>query len=603
VGFVLIFVFLGWRILNLSVWPWVISLPDRIAHHPVWLLALLPLGALIGWGLRQGWAHWRRRVHVRAVLTPLYAALRTLLGLPDDDDPGTWLDVPVRFRETGQGQVRLVLPAYFLEREGVQAEVHRLFASRLGHQLDARWNLTETPMTVVFTRQADREPLPREVAWQNTGQQYEVMVGRTYGRTVTVSTQTETPHYAVGANTGGGKTTALLVPVVHARSYGTLVDLIDVKEDSYKGAVLIDQDGHLVCDVPGIRVHTTAQDGIWCLAEFFTSMKAVALAKAAGYTEPIPDRLLVIDEFGSFMTSALTWWKYTAKGKGTPPFMGWFHMCLMQGRTKGHRLVVGTHDFKDDTFGGTNIRNLFGTKIWIGPCPGPTWVSAFGWIPRVEPQTRADGKPIPGRALLNITGQDEVLEVQLAYLAPEQAHTLLLGMPAAPEWFTRGQMAPWITDKALELADAEAAVGPFLTLGREVDQPAGQQPTRLSALPAEPAEPVLVSPCPPVSAQLAAGETTPTPGHQDTGTARPKLALLKNELERVTGMKAAAELLDMSLANFTKTRQRALKAGRPIPGERREGRQLSWPAEALRAWRGLEPTDQDAPAQSIEPGR
>jgi len=576
--FVGFFVFLGWRLVQMELWPWVRAWPQRIAHDPLWLLALLSLIGVGVWGWPRVWSWWRTRAHVREVLIPLYAGLAPLLGTPVEDKPTKWLQIPrdVDFSDPA-ARMRITLPDTWRGLDEARTTLVRLVSERLGVPLSATWQLSARPMGVELAPVIIPPPevLPTQVGWEDTGDRYRVMVGRTYGdMRVVVSTLTETPHYAVGANTGGGKTTALLVPTVQARSYGTLVDMIDCKGDSYVGS-LMNED--LVCDVPGVRIHTTGLQAIRCLAEFYTSMKAMAWARAAGYEGEIYDRLLVIDEFGSFMESALIWWRYNAKGK--PLFLSWFHMALMQGRTKNHRLVVGTHDFSKTTFGGTNVRNLLGTKIWIGPCPPPVWVAAFGYAPRIDYDPH-----IPGRAVLNITGSDAVTEVQLVHLTKAEARQMALQTPPAPDWFTRGEMAPWISAEIIEDVDAEAGVAAFLPGAEEPegDGGGGKAP----------------------EAEGAAEEGNAA------GPSRPALRLVKAEAGEpgasgpmlVQGIAGAAALLGMTKTGFAKARDRAIHDGKPIPGEiRYPDNTLAWPAEALRAWHVSRPRAGKRSAGSAEP--
>lgn len=351
-------------------------------------------------------------------------------------------------------EIRLELPLSFLGADDARGAVSELVRKRLGGKWRTTWVQDEFPPYAIFVRLPPPGHPPDFVDWALSEDPWKIYVGQSFDGPEYVNIRTQTPHFGVTAGTGGGKTTLLALPVAHARlAMGALVDIIDLKEDSFDAYF----DG-----VPGIRIHRSAESAVMAVAEFFTSIKGLRTAKLKGYDiSQVPPRFLVLDELGSFILAAETWWKYGIQGKGAPPFLAMFNMSLMQGRTKDHRIVVGTHQFSLANFKSTDARDLIGTKIAVGPCSAPKWATTFGLdTPRIKYNDL-----IPGRGVIGITGSGgSVKEIQLAYLTPETAQTLLSKLDA-PAWFDNGEMAPWIDADAIDLATREGYAGPFLPGG------------------------------------------------------------------------------------------------------------------------------------------
>ncbi|WP_027935491.1 P-loop NTPase family protein [Amycolatopsis thermoflava] len=448
-----------------------LALPDGPAtpRPNLWtLLGFTPDARLMDAGMiptRVKWGTWRyepremvearaaRIRHVRAT-RQLVAALKTALsGLLRLEPHEVQLEVPLSYKTPGGDPVWLALPD---DWSGAQAAaVVGLIEDRLGGKWNARWHLTEHPHYATFTRSTAKPKPPKQVEWELSPDQYRIYVGKSGTEKVFVETETETPHWGVSAGSGGGKTTTLTLPAIHWRAHGGLVDIIDLKQESFNDSV---------AGISGFRVHTDVVSAVKCVAEFLTSAKAVTKAIERGYpAEEIPPRVLLIDEFGSFVQAADIYWKRGLGEKGEVPVYSWFHVILMQGRTKNHRVVVGTHDYSQGTFKSTAARDLIGTKILIGPTSTPKWVTAFG---HEFKKINVDAG-IPGRAVIGQAGKG-VEEFQIAYITPEDTRAMCSEFEPAPEWFDNGEMAPWITERDVEVADREAFVRGFLPGGRFV---------------------------------------------------------------------------------------------------------------------------------------
>ncbi|MFE5030026.1 hypothetical protein ACFRAO_43770 [Streptomyces sp. NPDC056656] len=364
-----------------------------------------------------------------------------------------WLLLPEDLTgERARFVIRLPLVWLGSDRER-QALAHAV-QSRLPGQWEAAYDQRGPVPAVTFTRKPPPEPepeLPTLVKWMPSPIPSSCHLGQTHQGPRHVDTDTETPHWGISGGTGDGKTTVLTIPIVHGRQHGALVDCVTMKAGAF---------AHIEGS-PGTRVHKTGRQAVAALAEFYVSMKAAEALKGTPEEDAIPERIMVIDEFASFVKSAKIWWKYGLKGKGMPPFEAWFHMVLMQGRSGRHKIVVGAHTFSRDVFSDTETRDLVGTKGVVGPASTPKWAVTYGVdVPRVPYQHE-----VKGRGVIGVTGSQTIEEIQYAYISPYEARDYLSQCPAAPSWHGAGVLAPWITEDALREAQQELAIDAFLPGG------------------------------------------------------------------------------------------------------------------------------------------
>ncbi|MFJ6355023.1 hypothetical protein ACIQKB_36900 [Streptomyces sp. NPDC092046] len=396
----------------------------------------------------------------------VWAGARQVLRLDENEPRSKWLRLDADLSEEG-ARILLRLPVEWMGgKEAVNALQH-VVDTRVPGEWVARWERAGAAQFVQWTRKpkpAEKPVLPDYVEWKPTGNRYEVFVGQAVEGDrivdVMVHTQSATPHWGVGGDTGSGKSTVLYIPIVHGRQHGELIDILDTKQNSLIGA-----EGH-----SGVRVHKTVRSCISAFAEFMVSMMAAenAMGKdaASGMRAQLIPRLLVIDELPTLIKMAYVWWKYGLKGKGVPPFLDWFSIILLQGRSSDHRIVVGTQQFANSFFGGTMERAQIGTKIVVGLQDRISWGVAFGQsTPVIQYDTTVKGRGVfADKRQAPDAEHLFVREFQPAYITPRVAEHLA-ACPPAPDWFDAGDIAPWITDDILKEADLVAAVGAFLPGG------------------------------------------------------------------------------------------------------------------------------------------
>lgn len=397
----------------------------------------------------------------------VWVAARQVLRMEETERRERWLAVPDDMTAEG-ARIVLRLPASWVGGPEAVAAIERIIDERAPGEWVVRWERTGKEHYAEWTPRPKPTPkpvLPDYVPWKSTGDPRSVFFGLAIeGNSIVdavIQTKTATPHWGVAGATGSGKSTVLYIPVVHGRQNGELIDILDTKRNSLQAAE----------GFSGVRIHKTTRECISAFGEFLVSMMAAEAAAQKGADPTLRGQLvprtLVVDELPTLIKLAYSWWRYGLKGKGTPPFLDWLSIILLQGRSSDHRVVVGTQQFANAFFGGTMERAQIGTRIAVGQQDRVSWGVAFG---QSTPVLGFDSD-IKGRGAYSDQRKDPeadhvyVREVQPSYITPEVPNLLGQCRPA-PAWFDEGEMAPWITPEILDEVNETAATAKFLPGGK-----------------------------------------------------------------------------------------------------------------------------------------
>ncbi|MER8039399.1 type IV secretory system conjugative DNA transfer family protein [Streptomyces hydrogenans] len=440
------------------------------AETEIALIALAVLAYLAALTSSAGLGLWR----VRPVWTDgqiygpgVWVAVRQILRMEDTEPRHRWLSVPDDVR-ADRARIVLRIPSNWIGGPEAVAAIERIVEERVPGEWVPHWERTGKEHYVQWTlapKPVPKPHLPGYVPWKSTRDARRVFVGLAIEgdsiEDVIIHTQSETPHWGVAGATGSGKSTVLYIPVVHGRQNGELIDILDTKRNS-----LAEAEGF-----SGVRIHKTVRECIAAFAEFLTSMMAAEAAAERG-ADPalraqLVPRTLVVDELPTLIKLAYTWWRYGLKGKGTPPFLDWLSIILLQGRSSNHRVVVGTQQFANTFFGGTMERAQIGTKITVGQQDRVSWGVAFGQsTPVIGYDTDVKGRGAFSDQRKHPEADHVwVREFQASYITPN-VYDLLSDCPQAPAWFDAGEMAPWITPEVLDEVNKTAATAAFLPGGK-----------------------------------------------------------------------------------------------------------------------------------------
>jgi hypothetical protein len=288
-----------------AFWPgWKRALVRWFTVAPAAGLAARPLAtaAVLGFlaiaGGAGSWPRFQRWRYERRVTRPVYLQLCQYLGTDQGDRPGRWLDIPDGFAGDQDARVTLAYPVAWNPDTAKQGHIDEVIRRHLGGDLACSFG----PYQATWTH----PPAPPELAPFDG---YDLPAHKIHmatlagGRKWVADLQDEEPHLFIAAGTGGGKTATASIPAAHVRANGWLVDIIDPKRRSY---ISRKTGRDVLVGVPGIRVHTDIESMMWALEEFFPSMLGVNIAVGAHTNWPsaFPQRLLVIDEFGTFAAMA-----------------------------------------------------------------------------------------------------------------------------------------------------------------------------------------------------------------------------------------------------------------------------------------------------------
>ena len=513
---------------------------------------LAGLVAVAGAVLAFRWRQWR---HLRAVVRPVYLQLCGYLGTDPDASPVRWLDIPRGFAATPDAVVTLTYPAAWNPDAAKQKNIHEVIRRHLGGDLAgtfgahaATWRHPPAPSACALF---DGYALPAHRIHLAT------LAG---GRKWVVDLENEEPHLFIAAGTGGGKTATASIPAAHARAHGWLIDIIDPKRRSY-----IDRKtgADVLTNVPGIRVHTSIEAMMWALEEFFLSMLGVniAVGDRSAWPGAFPQRMLVIDEFGTFAGMAARI-HHRAGGSGPLPALDQRRQIEWQGRVAGHRLLVAVHQPNLRLFADSDSRASYGYRIITGAYTASLWRMTFGFAPPIEWDAR-----IKGRGVVGIGEASSLIHhAQIAWLPAAERRRYALTGPPPPDWHTHMRPAPWITPRVL--AEGRKLAGASL-----VTIPASPVPA-LSAVPVPPGQQA------PPPAETPPG-VPPWDTHKSQPAAPADLAASGSDGDLITGIAAAAGYLGYDKPDsFRRARTR-----HPVPGETRasDGRP-AWTPRALLTW-------------------
>lgn len=536
------------------------------------------------------WARFRH--HNRDVVEPLWSTLAPYLAAAEGPVAAELLEVPPDFQSNREARVVLTYPVGWDAHKTRQARIEALMERHIGTEWDVQWGRLEAtwlrlPAPPPIVQWADLHPEDYPLSKVPMGMD-------TLGQPIVFDMAQESPHVLFTAPSGHGKSSTLRLPGTHTRMHGGLVDIIDFKLASFTESL----EG-----VSGVRVHENMDAAVWALAEYYVSMKAAYTAIKAGLLKPedIPPRVLLIDEFDTFMSMAADWWRaYCARRgvrAGEPPFLQAWKFVLWQGRAAEHRMVAGAHTPAANLFSkggsGTAVKNNFVNRLLLGKVNDIKWRQTFDSEPRIPFDQRH-----PGRGVVNLG--DGVQEMQVAWLPEDESRDRAMRAPEAPDWFDRGALPPWVTQHILDQAEYELRID-WLSLD-------GTAPTEGTSLPARMRVDVPSDVTPdvpsveevagawlaaPYAARMPALEPLPgaartrTPG-QGSDAAEDRMAAPEDEL--IVGEPAAVEYLTeqgftVTRGSFKKARQRARSAGKPIADEgRTDDDRPCWRPADLLAW-------------------
>ena len=473
--------------------------------------------------------------------------------------------------EEDDARIILSYPAGLSNKTAIE-QVKQIATERLP---DGPWTAVDHGARLEIELKHPKRP-PAEVWYDDEAAEgydwTEVPVGKGADKKwVTLQLVKLTPHGVMSATTGWGKTETSNVYIAHMVGHGARVFINDPKRISY---------GPLFGDNPMVSIRTTGEGWEEHMELFEAEMeRRYILMEQYPEIKDAPHLYfqpwaLVTDERGSYTVELKNRWK-SEGGKGLPPTLEKEKRVLWQSRAAAMFVMDFAQQANLEVFVDSDGRDQRMARIASGPQSLSANRMMFPGMGRIKVPSKK------GRAILGI-GVDNASEVQLARISEDFAKGLAM----------RGAIESEAENEKRE--ERLAALLSGSVPAAEDPEPAGETPVDVPGQREDTAEADTATRA---NLTVIAGgrgngdqdnsEDTPGNVRDAEGNASPGAAGADTEMdaEEVSiGLQAGADFLEMTKANFEKTRQR-----RPIPGETKRGMSPAWRPLDLKEWRRQQP--------------
>ncbi len=418
-----------------------------------WALAAAAVGAvgwqLVGWG--RDWRHRRRWVR------PLEVALRPQLGYPPNMPARSWLSVHRDLAEDPEG-VRVYLPAGFVGRPRERDLIETTAISKLAlGDVTVAWRLVSRNHFVEFTAKARppvkvlfRDSSVREVI-ERAKRSRPIIGLAAGGRPVGVDLDSESPHMAVSAGTGAGKSNMLRVVAAQLMHHGASLVILDLKRRSHRWANGLD--GVTYCrDVA--EIHRALIE----LAAEAMDRNIQADHYGDDQEPPWQRRVVIMEELNSTMEELAAYWRDELGERGASPAVRAYRQLLFMGRAVQIHLLTAAQLFTAQSAGGPAARAQYGTIV-MSRFNQRAWKML---LPEITPVPKAGRHP--GRGWVALGGEAE--ETQIVFMTERECR----------DWAASGRSSAVAVSRSTadgeSLGESTATVAVRPTLTVVTDEPA-----------------------------------------------------------------------------------------------------------------------------------
>lgn len=426
------------------------------AHGMVIVGVLVPLGVyrrVRDYGLRvlvpvlvvhrlrvrvDGWVPYEiqgTKVWETEKVRPVALAAAQVLQIPmHPATAGTWVTVPRNYLDQDGDPVEVLLPGSFTGADkGIQDRLVRAVSARLAMKDPVvSWSLAGSVPRV----QLSAPPLPPDKVFfaevrdlLEAGEEYRPLVGLAgKGRAAYAEMISDSPHIAMSAGPGAGKSTTAKLIIMQALRWGWGVVILDWKQtEAYKWAE----------GLPGVRILTKLEAihdfGEW-LHEEIDYRKENGLTGSA--------KLLVVrDEWNITADLLMSYWQAFRQAEPDPevrrtipvksPALRGYAVLDFAGREFGaHDFVIGQRLSSRAFNGNTDIRECFGIRM-LGRYTEATKKMLVG---NMKPFPKSSQE----RGRFTIVAGSDVQVVQVPLITGEEAREFAQGgIPNPPDPLTR----------------------------------------------------------------------------------------------------------------------------------------------------------------------
>jgi len=372
-----------------------------------WALGALVL-AVLGWQF-TGWLRdWRHR---RRWIRPLDIALRPQLGYPPNMPARSWLSVPPDLADDEEG-VRVHLPAAFVGRRIERQRIEDTVTSKLAlGDVNVHWRLVSRNHYLQFTAKA-RPParvLFRDVAVREIiepAKPSRPVIGLAAGgRPVGVDLDSESPHMAVSAGTGAGKSNMLRVVAAQLMHHGASLVILDLKRRSHRWAKGLE--GVTYC-----REISEIHRALVELSAEAMDRNVQADQYGDDQEPPWQRRVVLMEELNSTMEELAAYWREELEERGVSPAVRAYRQLLYMGRAVQVHLLTAAQLFTAQSAGGPAARAQYGTIV-MSRFNQRAWKML---LPEITPVPKSGRQP--GRGWVALGGEAE--ETQIVFMTERE---------------------------------------------------------------------------------------------------------------------------------------------------------------------------------------
>jgi len=453
-------------------------------------------------GSFRGYQHGRQWSHRRHVIYPLWHILATMTGYSVDypgqyqsspdapaghpayhrrEAPEKFLTIPPDFADNPKAVIRWEPPYTWEGNIPQQKAVTGVIQRRLGGDWAADWTMNASPRFLVM-RHAPQPPARVMFddfrPYLDAAPENVLRLGQGTGGTMAdIDLDSEAPHVAISAGTGGGKTETLALIITRlVRTGCERVDIIDPKRVSHNWAR----------GLPGVHIHKYVAGQMQAIRDARLVMDSRYDALDTSEDVSFSRRVLIIEEQNSLMADLKEYWEdyrreltpsERAAAPKVNPAIRDLRYILNKGRQCRINVISVFQRMSAAAVGDGDMRENFGAKILARYSPG-TWKILVA-TPYIRPSR------VPGRAML-VLG-DESSAIQRVYVGladstgkPDPAAIARLrayALNGRPDPRRMGQAATASAD-AMTAASMASGTAPG-PVGQAAADPAGDEPVTL----------------------------------------------------------------------------------------------------------------------------
>ena len=379
------------------------------------------LGVVAGWwamGWLRLWPHRRRWVR------PLEIALRGLIDWPWNLPAHKWLCVSPERAEDPEGVV-VSLPAGFVgtprDREQIEHVVREKLALGGEERTLCSWRMSSRQHKVVFKARARpprearfSDPEVRALVERARASKPVIALGAPtlrypVGEPIGVDLDSESPHMAVSAGTGAGKSNMLRDVAAQLMHHGAGLVICDFKRRSHRWAKGLE-------GVVYARSIPEIHNALLAVAREAMRRNEAADAYPADRQPRWPRLVLLLEELNSTMEALKLYWRDELGEKGTSPAIIAYWQILTMGREARVHILTAAQLLTSAAAGGPVARAQYGTIVMAR-------FKAQGWrmlFPDIKPIPKSDNHPGRGYIVLGNT----VREGQIIFMTEAECRDL-----------------------------------------------------------------------------------------------------------------------------------------------------------------------------------